>query len=106
MKNLKNWILAAGCLLLSSCETATYVGDRHDPATTNVEVFYSTHDVKKQYKVLGHMVWPNNNADEARQKMIEYARNVGADAIIITGTQTTKDNAVAAINADAIVYEK
>jgi hypothetical protein len=101
---MKNYIaIIAFCLLFTSCATVTYFGDRLTPTTT-IDVFYSAHDVKRDYKVIGHMTVPNFTKEEARTKLVEYAKSVGADAIVINGTESTKDTQSAYVNADALKY--
>ena len=90
------------CLLLSSC-MVTYLGDRLSP-TTSVDIYYSAHDVKKDYKVIGHMTFPNAGQNYVKAKFIAYAKKVGADAVVITGTEGTRDNQAAIVTADALKY--
>ncbi|WP_295720977.1 hypothetical protein [Mucilaginibacter sp.] len=104
MKN--HYSFTAGiCLLLSSCAVPiTYFGDRLSP-TTSVEIYYSTHDVKREYKVIGHLTCENYPKQEAvKQRLSEYAKTVGADAVVILGTDATKNNQAAIVNADALKY--
>ena len=80
-----------------------YIGDKYPPSNS-VEVFYSAHDVTKAYKVIGHMNIPNVGQDKAKDAFIKYAKSIGADAVVITGTSSTKDNQSAYITADALKY--
>ena len=101
---MKNYLIASVlCLLLSSCGVVTYLGDKYPP-TTSVDVYYSAHDVTKAYKVIGHMNYPNMGQNAVKAKFIQYAKSIGADAIVITGTDATKDNQAAVVNADALKY--
>ncbi len=103
MKTLKYLIIGFG-LMLSSCSVpVTYFGDKYPP-TNNVDVFYSAHDVKRPYKVIGHMAYPNLDQEHVLQKFTDFAKSIGADAIVISGTEATKDNVAAAVNADALKY--
>jgi hypothetical protein len=105
MKNIKYFLTALSFFfLLSSCATVSYFGDRGTP-TTSVDIFYSAHDVKRDYKVIGHLTYPNKNQDAVKAKLSDYAKSVGADAIIITGTAATKDDQSAFVNADALKYK-
>ncbi|MBS1501493.1 MAG: hypothetical protein JST32_05495, partial [Bacteroidetes bacterium] len=98
---MKNYLIAIGIsLLLSSC-MVTYVGDKY-PASTAVDVFYAAHDVTKPYKVIGHMTYPNSGKKSVKAKFIDYAKSIGADAIVITGTESTSDTQSAYVNADAL----
>jgi hypothetical protein len=103
---MKNYhiILFGLCLLFSSClAPITYFGDKFPP-TTSIDVYYSAHDVKKDYKVIGHMTYPNAGQEYVTKELTSYAKKIGADAIIITGTENTKDNQAAVVNADALKY--
>jgi len=98
-------ILITLCFFLSSCVTVSYLGDRFAP-TTSVDIYYSAHDVKREYKVIGHLTCPNSGQDMVKKQLSDYAKTIGADAVIITGTDATKDNQAAVVTADALKYEK
>jgi hypothetical protein len=38
--------------------------------------------------------------------LIAYGQKIGADAVVISGTDATKDSQAAYITADALVYSK
>ncbi|MBN9297325.1 MAG: hypothetical protein J0I41_09950 [Filimonas sp.] len=74
--------------LLSSCATTSYMGDKLPP-TSNVDVFYASKDVKKEYKVIGHIYAPTTlKADKIKESILTKAKNVGADGVIILGIAT------------------
>lgn len=104
MKNY-HFIILGLCLSLSSCVLqATYFGDTL-ASTNSINVYYSAHDVKKEYKVIGHLTCPNiGSQDEVKATLIARAKKAGADAIVIVGTDATKDNPAAVVNADALKY--
>ena len=102
MKNYR-LILTCICLLLSSCATVSYFGDKLSP-TASIDIFYSAHDVKKAYKVIGHLTYVNHGQDKVKAKFSEYAKSIGADAIIISGTESTIDAQAVYVNADALKY--
>ena len=106
MKNY-HFVIVALCLLLSACAIpVTYFGDRLQP-TNNVEIYYSAHDVKREYKVIGHLTCANcNDQETVKTQLVNYARQIGADAIIIVGSDATKNGQDAVINADALKYDK
>jgi hypothetical protein len=94
------------CVLLSSCGwIITYIGDKYPP-TSEVEVYYSAHDVTKPYRVIGHMSCPNSSTNRVKSAFASYGKKIGADAIVITGTENSKDNQSAVVNADALKYDK
>ena len=101
---MKNFLIICGLsLVLSGCAMVTYLGDKYPP-TTSVDVYYSAHDVTKSFKVIGHMNYPNTGQDAVKEKFIAYAKSIGADAIVITGTESTKDLQSAYVDADALKY--
>lgn len=99
----KATLLFAGLLFLAtSCVTVDYLGKNYAP-TTNVDMFFSTNDVPKDFEVMGTVSaempdWMN--MEKMQEKLIEKAREKGADAILIedfdkqiTGsTSNTNDN--------------
>lgn len=90
MKILKiNFLSYLSIVVLSSCATASYIGDKLVP-TNSVDVYYSPKDVKKTYKVIGHISSVKGIRDEqAKQMIIAKAKTVGADAVIISGIDYT-----------------
>jgi len=105
---MKNYhiMLACICLFLSSCAIqVNYFGDKLAP-TSNVDIYYSAHDVKKEYKVIGHMNLGNIGQELVKQKFVGYAKSIGADAIIITGNTVDNGGKTGSdvVNADALKY--
>ena len=103
MKTYQIIVMVLCLFALTSCGTVTYFGDRLAP-TTSVDIYYSAHDVTKPYKVIGHLTYPNSKQETVKAKMTDYAKSIGADAIIISGTESTKDNQAQYVNADALKY--
>jgi G3E family GTPase len=106
---MKNYhiLLICLCVVLSSCALqVTYFGDKLAP-TSSVDIFYSAHDVTRRYKVIGHLTCVNAiNQERVKAQLLAHAQTIGADAIIISGTDATKDNQAAVVNADALKYDK
>lgn len=98
-------IIAGLCFLLASCAVpVTYFGDRLAPTST-VDIYYSAHDVKKEYKVIGHLTCPNwRDQEKVKAELSKYARSIGADAVVIVGTGAVGDAKAALVNADALKY--
>jgi len=94
-------------LFLTTCATPTYIGDRFQP-TSNVDVYYASKDVKQEYKVIGHISSPVLINDESSKKsLVAKARAVGADGVIIVGTEHTGGDDPTRYNkAEAIKYYK
>lgn len=84
---MKNFLLLCLLLSLAACSPRIhYLGDTYSP-TTKVDVFYDEGDIKKDYKVIGQLSGENSlnttiELDTVREKMIEKAREKGADAIL------------------------
>ena len=107
MKNYHIIILAGFSLLLSACSyRVAYFGDKLTP-TSNVDIYYSTHDVKRQYKVIGHMNIGNIGQETVKAKFVAYAKTIGADAVVITGNTIDSGGKTGSdvVNADALKYE-
>ena len=107
MKNLYTYLLTLVffCLLLTACETISYLGDTY-PVNQNVAVFYDLHDVKRDYKVIGHITCAvTRNEEDAKNTMIGKAKLVGGDAIIFIGLSFTGGKDSTPIEkADVIKY--
>ena len=97
-----NRLAAALCLtlLIPACAHVDYLG-RSYPPTTNVELFFAEADIKESYEVMGRVNARANDivsAEKLQKKIIEKARENGADAVVIlgferyqTGERTTYD---------------
>lgn len=97
-------IIGLFCLLSLGCAMVSYVGEKYPP-TTSVEIFYSTHDVTKSFKVIGHMTYPASEGTEAiKAKFVAYGKSIGADAIVITGNQGIMNSEYAYATGDALKY--
>jgi hypothetical protein len=106
VKTMKSYqiIFAGICLLLSSCATfVSYTGDKTNP-TKSVDVFYSSHDVTKSFKVIGHLAVGNATTEIVKKAFIARAKRVGADAIVITNTEATNNSQAGVVTADALKY--
>jgi len=95
-------IIMSFCFLLASCALpVTYLGDRLTP-TSSIDFFYSAHDVKVDYKVIGHLTCGNGRENIVKSSLTEYAKKIGADAI----TSPNGDIQSGVVNADALKYTK
>lgn len=92
-------------LFIISCAPASYIGDKLAP-TDHIDVFYASKDVKKEYKVIGHItVISELNENKTKTLLIKKARSVGADGIIILGLDYTgAKSEIPYGRADAIKY--
>lgn len=106
---MKNLLLIISIAILAACGAIqpSYFGDKLPP-TTSVNLFYSTHDVKQPYTVIGHLTIPNIGQEMVKNKLIDYAKTIGADAVVITGNTVNDGNKSSSdiVNADALKYGK
>jgi hypothetical protein len=93
-------------LLFSSCfSTALYIGETMPP-TTKIDVYYAAKDVKREYNVTGHISAQQGvEENDAKLQIIEKAKSVGADGVIVLGLDFTggKDS-TPFYKAEAIKY--
>lgn len=85
-KYLSLAILAS--LFLMSCDSVRYIGTSY-PATDHVDIYYSAHDVKKEYEVIGKASNAGSNLQKNQNKIINEAKKRGADGIIYSDMQRT-----------------
>ena len=79
-------IIACIALVMVGCTSVEYVGDSYSP-TDYVDLYYSEAEIERDFYTMGHGlgtgVWTRNS--KIQKKIIEEARDRGADAILITG---------------------
>jgi hypothetical protein len=78
-------------LLAVGCARIDYLG-KYYPPTANVDVFMKAEDVKQKHEQMGMITatMPDGVAfEQAQQQIMEKARSVGADAIILGSVETT-----------------
>lgn len=74
---------------LVACTKIDYVGRSYAP-TTHVDIFFTLEDVKRDHEVMGHMVASAGDAvsaEKMQKKIMEKAREKGADAVVILGLE-------------------
>ncbi|MGV3762034.1 hypothetical protein [Parapedobacter sp.] len=79
--------LIVAAFTFHACMTVSYVGGRYQP-TEQVDVYYAEKDVKRAYRVIGHLseqVSGLKGDDRAKERIIAKGREVGADGVIILG---------------------
>ena len=88
-----------------------YIGRTYAP-TSNVDIYYSPHDVKKEYEVIGKVSNTGATLKKIQNGILEEAKKRGADGIIYLNIQSSSDvlngnstlpNDV--LNADFIKYK-
>ena len=86
---MKRLLCISILLATVSCTKIDYVGEEFPP-TDRVEQFFSPSDVTREYKVTGYIVASAPDmvsAEKMHKKLVEKAKKVGADAIIIEGLE-------------------
>ena len=69
-------------LFLTACGSdVDYLGDSYPP-TAHVDVYFSEDDVIEGYLVMGHATIEGDEAEKLQEKLIEKARESGADGIV------------------------
>ena len=74
-------------ILAIGCANVKYVGNSFDP-TDDVDMYFSKEEIKKEYTIIGHAVGSSGlfgSDDQVMEKLIEKAKSVGADAILVKG---------------------
>ena len=74
-------------LFVSACGDdvdINYLGDSYTP-TSHVDVYFSEDDVTEGYLVIGHATADGGTTEALQEKLIEKARESGADGIIFEG---------------------
>ena len=87
-------------LFITACGSdVDYLGDSYPP-TSHVDVYFSEGDIIEDYLVMGHATIEGDEAEELQEKLIEKARESGADGIVFeeldrveTGEVTIDNNA-------------
>ena len=92
-------------LTILPCETTSYIGDNLSP-TNHIDVFYAAKDIKREYKVIGHIsAISENKENRTKVALMKKAKAVGADGIIILGRDFTRGKETMPVErADAIKY--
>ncbi len=74
-------------LLIAGCTKIDYVGEEYAPTST-VDLYFADADVGRDYKVMGHLVATAGDivsAEKMQKKVMQKAREKGADGVIILG---------------------
>lgn len=79
-----------------------YLGDSYSPTVDEIDVFYDIGDIEKDFRVMGILTADNTfsskrSSDSMKEKMIEKAKQKGADGILfinIFGAMDGTDKAV------------
>ena len=79
----RHHIILALCTFLSACSLPpTYMGDKLPP-TQKVDIYYSANEVKRNYKVMGHLTSHKYIKSAIEHIMVDHAKKEGGDGVII-----------------------
>lgn len=101
----RSLIIITLSLFLSSCAMPIVYSGYTLPQTNSVEVFYSTGEVHKDYKVMGRMISHDYGKEIVKKEFEKYAKKIGADAVIIIGVDKSITGKPNRIVADAVKYK-
>jgi hypothetical protein len=73
--------------------------------TKSIDVFYSANDILKSYRVIAQLSCPDYDGDYVVKTLTKAGKKIGADGIIILGSEVPIDERGAVVNADALKYE-
>ena len=90
---VRNVLFAIGVwLAIWGCTKIDYIGESYPP-TTSPDMYFSEADITLAYKVMGHLVATAPDlvsAEKMQKKIMEKARQNGADGVIIEGLERYK----------------
>ena len=87
------------CTLLSACSLPpTYLGDKLPP-TYKVDIYYSAGEVKRDYRVMGHLTSHKYIKSAIERNMVDFAKKEGGDGVIIMPAANNR------IEAEVIKYK-
>ncbi len=90
------------CILLTGCsQPITYNGQKF-PKTKRTDIYYATGEVTRPYKVMGRFKTHKYSEGILKAELVNFGQKIGADAIIILGTDSVKTNHLDAV---AVKYE-
>ena len=85
-------------LFITACGSdVDYLGDFYPP-TSHVDVYFSEGDIIEDYLVMGHATIEGDEAEELQEKLIEKARESGADGIVFEEFERIKSGEVSIDN--------
>jgi hypothetical protein len=87
MKPTLLWVILI--LAVVGCTKIDYIGDEFSP-TSYVDLYFSEADVARDYRVMGEVVATASDwvsAEKMQKKIMEKARQKGADGVIILGME-------------------
>jgi len=104
MKKYVSLVVLVG-LLAIGCAEVDYVSESFKP-TTNIDLYFSKEDIKKEYTVMGHAIGSGTYDSNAIQKaLIEEAKEKGADAVLITGIDNQDNGHESEVTASFLKYK-
>lgn len=85
--------------IFSACSLPpAYIGDKLPP-TKKVDIYYSAGEVRRDYKVMGHLTSHKYIKSAIERNMVDYAKKEGGDGVIIMPAANNR------IEAEVIKYK-
>ena len=84
-KKIKASVVGISLLIICGCTTVNYTGPTYAP-TSKIDIFYSKSQIKQPYRVMGTATtgtWYTYQSRHIKEVMVEKAKSVGADAILV-----------------------
>jgi len=91
-------VAVAFFVLLSACSQPMVYNGEKLPKTKMVEVYYSANEIKRPYKVIGHIKAHKYSDNIVKKNLTYFGKSVGADAVIVLS------NDGKFVDADAIKF--
>ena len=89
---IKMIIILSLSFFIIQCAQVNYVGKTYTP-TSEIDIYYSDHEIEKEYTTIGHATGSGGfmvSNEKIQEKLIQKARAVGADGVIIKEVEKTK----------------
>jgi len=89
MNQIGKMSMVVTLLILTSCASTSYVGLSHTE-TDKVDIFFDAENITGAYEIIGRAIGEGHRLKKVQSKLIDRAKQEGADAILIDGIG--KDN--------------
>lgn len=84
---MKRLLLLGLFVATLACAEVRYVGETYSP-TTEVDIYFDEKRIEREFTIIGRAIGTGGfglSTDKIQKKLVEEAKQRGADAILITG---------------------